>query len=247
MERRSLDLYHQSVARSTALRDRLRTIERNNQMLQEYQQNVEKYASRIRTLRFYEEHINMILKGSMIRVEQHRDECLRSLEARIEHILELLMPEEQFKVKITFKSVRGKYRSDILIGKEHNGTIIWGPPRTQNGDFLKQLISCSAVWSLNLMLDANYILMDEPFSSSDPVNVSHLQPVFDMMLNSGMEIAMIEHKSELYQNAPHHEICLFKHRHPTDDYKGFVEVQSCQMVMPDVELEQEDIDSDTQE
>lgn len=229
MQKRSFDVYHQAVARSTQINRALADAQKNNELKAKYLEQRDQALAKVQKLRGYEDKLDLFIKGSMLKVEQYRDECIKNLESRIENILEILMPEEQFKVQITFKLYRGKYYSDILIGKESNGTIQWGPPRTQNGDFLKQLISCSAVWALNLLLGSSYILMDEPFSSADPVNVSKLQPIFDMMLESGMQIVIIEHKVELYEGVRHNEINLLKHRHPTDDYKGFVEVLGCEI------------------
>lgn len=232
MERKTYDLYHLASAEQRKLQSTLKTAEESNAQKLEYQNKIKEYNYKIQTLQMYRSRIDQLIKGSMIRVEQYRNECISALESRVEHILALIMPEEQFKVQITFRSVRGKYRSEVLIGKENNGYIEWSPPRTQNGDFIKQLISCSIVWSLNLLLGASFILMDEPFSSSDQVNVGNLSPVFEMMIESGMEIIMIEHKPELYQGVHHNEISLLKHRHPSDDFKGFVEVLSCDIVEP---------------
>ncbi len=227
IEHRNFDLYHRASARSSQLSQLIRDADETNALKQEYIKNRDEHLARCSLLKDYESRLNTFSKGAMLKVEQYRDQCIRNLEERIENILEILMPEEQFRVRISFKLFRGKYQSDILIGKESNGQILWGPPRTQNGDFIKQLISCSAVWSLNLLLGASYILMDEPFSSADPVNISKLQPVFDMMLDSGMQIICIEHKVELYEGVRHNEIKLLKHRHPTDEFLGFVEVQGC--------------------
>lgn len=229
IQKHEYGVYHQAVARSTQIERSLKDAEENNKLKKQFMDQRDGCLAKAQTLREYEDKLDLFIKGSMLKVEQYRDECIRNLEDRIENILEILMPEEQFKVQITFKLFRGKYYSDILIGKESNGQIQWGPPRTQNGDFLKQLISCSAVWALNLLLGSSYILMDEPFSSADPVNVSKLQPIFDMMLESGMQIIVIEHKVELYEGVRHNEINLLKHRHPTDDYMGFVEVLGCEI------------------
>ena len=237
MEKLSYDIYHLARAEIQQLNTVLSNAEMTNQQKAEYREKINEYNLKLQTLQNYRLHMEQLVKGAMIKVEQYRNECISALESRVENILALIMPEEQFRVQITFRSVRGKYRSEVLIGKEVNGTIEWSPPRTQNGDFIKQLVSCSIVWSINLLLGASFIFMDEPFSSSDQINVGNLSPVFEMMIDSGMEIVMIEHKPELYQHMTHNEISLLKHRHPSDDFKGFVEVISCEPKDP---LESED-------
>ncbi len=225
MEYRSREVLDLARERIAVLNSSITNAKRNNATRQTALDKRAVYQQRLRDLSSYEDSINRYYKGAMIRVEQFRDECNRNLETRIESILALILPDEQFHIKLTFKPYRGSYVSEIYTGKEKpNGDIVWGKPRSQNGDFIKQLISFSMVCSLNLLLGSDFLLMDEPFNSADVTNVGKIQPVFDMMLEDGLQILMIEHKEELYRSVDRNQIDLLKHRHPTDEHKGYAEV-----------------------
>lgn len=176
--------------------------------------------------------LNKILVGlrnlktiTMNEMDAHREEILHSLEQRVESILRIILPEEDFKIKITYQAVRGKYQSEVFIGKtDKNGGIVWTRPRATNGGFMKQLISFSIIASIDLLLKSKFLFMDEPFSSSDSVNVSKMQPIFDLMLDQGLQLLFIEHKKELYESIDHNLIHLYKHRTP-DKNTGYVEVE----------------------
>lgn len=162
---------------------------------------------------------------TMNEMDMHREEILHSLEQRVESILRIILPEEDFKIKITYQAVRGRYQSEVFIGKaDKNGGIVWTRPRATNGGFMKQLISFSIIASIDLLLKSKFLFMDEPFSSSDSVNVSKMKPIFDLMLDQGLQLLFIEHKKELYESIDHNLIHLYKHRTP-DKNTGYVEVE----------------------
>lgn len=170
-------------------------------------------------------------KITMSEMDAHRDAILHSLEQRVESILRLILPEEDFKIKITYQAVRGKYQSEVLIGKEDaDGKIIWSRPKGTNGGFMKQLISFSILASIDILLHSKFLFMDEPFSSSDIVNVSKMKPIFDLMLDQGLQLLFIEHKKELYEAVDHNLIHLFKHRSPSDTHAGYVEVERVEKI-----------------
>ncbi|MEG2262854.1 MAG: hypothetical protein RSC43_00055 [Clostridia bacterium] len=229
MQRLSMATMDRAQQESWKIQDSLLNAARINNTKQEAIDIRNQYYLKLTQTDNYLDRLSFITKGSMLKMEQFRNECLKNLEERVEAILALIMPEEQFKVRITFRTVRGKYISEVYTGKEKpDGTVVWSKPRSANGDFIKQLVSFSIVCSLNLMLGSTKVLMDEPFSSSDNINVGKLQPVFDMMLDAGLQVIIIEHKDALYEHSPHNEISLLKHRHPTEEYQGFVEVLACE-------------------
>lgn len=234
MEKLSSDLYTAAQKQSWAMQSQLIDANRINADKQDAIDQRDAFIKKLRQVETYLQRLDYINKGSMLKMEQFQSECIRNLEHRVETILALIMPEEQFKVRITFQPLRGKYVSEVYTGKERSdGSITWSKPRSANGDFIKQLVSFSIVCSLNLMLGATKVFADEPFSSSDPVNVSKLAPVFDMMLEEGLQVIIIEHKETLYAGMSHNEINLLKHRHPVSEHKGYVEVLSCERREPD--------------
>lgn len=223
----SSDLVLSLQKQLAVIENNLATAEENNKQKNTYQAEYAEYQAKADRLRYYDQRVSFIYKGAMERVDKFRVQCLDDLERRVESILAVVYPDEDFKVSITFKMFRGAYQSEVLIGKQQaDGTIKWGKPKSRNGEFMKQLVSFSMVASMNLLLGSKFLMMDEPFSSSDPNNVSLLKPVFEMMLENGLQILLIEHKENLFKTIDHNEILLQKHRHPSDEHKGYVEVVS---------------------
>ena len=204
--------------------------ENNNkreELLKKYYELNSKYT---KLCRYYKELFEM-RKMVMTIMEARRDEVIYNLERRVESILAVVLPEEQFHIKITYTPNRGNYYSEVFVGKETaSGEIIWTRPRGTNGEFMKQLISFSMLASINILLQSNFLFMDEPFSSSDTVNVGKLQPVFKLMLDQGLQLMFIEHKKELYERMPHKLIRLLKHRSATAEHEGNVEVVSIERI-----------------
>lgn len=183
-------------------------------------------------LNAFEHRMNMIYKGTLAKVGEHRTKCIETLESCIEGILAVALPDENFKAKLTFKTYRNNYVSNLYLGKvQADGKIKWQKPKSQNGDFVKQLTSFSVLCALNMMLGSRYLLNDEPFSSSDSENVAKLAPIFQLMQNDGLQIIIIEHKEPLYKSMEHHEINLKKTRVAVEDeFAGFVHIAGMQRV-----------------
>lgn len=223
----SLDTVEALEKQTAVLSHRIKTAEQRNSQKKQYQEEYVVLQAKADKLRGYDQRIVTLHKGAMARVEKFRQECLANLEERVKSILDVVYPEEDYQVSITFRLFRGTYQSEVLVGKQQpDGRVKWGNPKARNGGFIKQLISFSMIASMNLLLGSKFLMMDEPFSSSDPNNVALLKPVFDMMLGNGLQIMLIEHKENLFKQIDHNEILLYKHRHPTDAHKGFVEVVS---------------------
>lgn len=235
------------VAKQGRLQQQLQTAQENNKKRQEllntfYEQN-KKYAvlcERFNNLKT----TNAIVMRTL---EKRRDSILRSVEERTEAILAVILPDENFHVKISYTTKGKNYVSEVFVGKESgSGDIIWSRPKGTNGEFMKQLISFSILASINSLLGSKFVLMDEPFSSSDTVNVGKMQPIIEMMLNQGLQLLFIEHKKELYENLPHNIIQLEKHRTPSDAEEGYVKVLRNERVINASE-EQGDVVTDSSE
>lgn len=210
----------------------------NNSKRESLLQKYYSFSAKYGTLRDYYDRLFCMRKMVMSIMDEYRDTVISNLEQRVTSILGSIFPEEQFKVKITYKPCRGNYVSEVLIGKESiDGSVIWSKPRTANGGFMKQLISFSIIASMNILLHSNFLFMDEPFSSSDTVNVSKLKPVFDLMLEQHLQLMFIEHKQELYSDIDHKLIRLYKHRSAVVETEGYVEVVNMERVEADGEAQ----------
>lgn len=223
------------TAKSGRLQGEIDTgIENNSkkeELLQEYYSISQKYG----TLDSYYDKLFLMRKSVMSIMDEYRNTVIRNLELRVQSILAAIFPEENFLVKITYTPNRGHYNSEVYIGKEGpGGKVTWAHPKTANGGFMKQLISFSIIASINVLLHSNFLFMDEPFSSSDYVNTSKLKPVFNLMLDEGLQLMFIEHKKEMYEHIDHRLIRLYKHRSANSSNEGYVEMVSAERIYADV-------------
>lgn len=226
-----LDGYIMSLqTQSHKLQAKIDTAEENNQKREELLRKYHSLRSKYDKLCTYYTKLFTMRKMVMTIMDARRDNVIENLERRVESILAVVLPEEQFHIRITYTPNRGNYYSEVFVGKEASGGIVWARPKGTNGEFMKQLISFSMLASINILLQSNFLFMDEPFSSSDVTNVGKLKPVFDLMLEQGLQLMFIEHKKELYERMPHKLIRLLKHRSATAEHEGNVEVLSIERV-----------------
>lgn len=227
----SIDLIQQLSDKSHEYQLDIARAEVSNQHRRDLVESYDKYITKYNALDTISKGMRNLKKITMNEMDTHRDVILHSLEERVESILRIILPEENFKIKITYQAVRGKYQSEVLIGKEDaSGGIVWSRPKGTNGGFMKQLISFSIIASIDILLKSKFLFMDEPFSSSDMVNVSKMKPIFDLMLDQGLQLLFIEHKKELYEAVDHNLIHLYKHRSPSDAKAGYVEVERMEKI-----------------
>lgn len=218
-------LVTQLVANGGVLKERIATASETNtkkmKLYDKYSETNSKRAS------LADRYMQLKLLNSMImRILDHRrDTILKEVSERTEAILAVIIPEENFKILITYEPSGKDYVSEVLVGKAlESGEIHWSHPKGTNGEFIKQLISFSMLVSINTLLGSNFLFMDEPFSSSDVVNVGKMKPIIELMLKQDLQLMFIEHKPELYENVPHNLIKLMKHRSENIGNGGFVEV-----------------------
>ena len=149
------------------------------------------------------------------RAAKYTDERKSLIEKVVESNLTYLFPEERFKVKIDLDvSKKGREACQLLLGSRVPGTseLIYSPTSAQNGRFVRQLISMVVVYSLNKLRGLDTIFFDETLSSSDRVNLTKLKPLLDRIRDDGMQVILIEHKSELYSDVERRQFNLYKDR-----------------------------------
>ena len=136
------------------------------------------------------------------------------IERSVEDNLKYIFPEENFKVKLNLDvSKTGKETCQLLLGKEVNGSVVnYSPTNAQNGRFVRQLISLVIIYTINMLRGSDMIYMDEALASSDKDNLTKLEPLLNRMRDSNMQVVLIEHKSELYDNIDRRHIKLVKNR-----------------------------------
>lgn len=156
--------------------------------------------------------IQSLLKIIQVFTSKFRDSRIRELEERMEAILSLAFPSENFGVKITKDVLRNKDVSSLLIGPKNTPVDCWSTPTTINGGLVNQLITAAAVAEICKMRQVDYIFLDEMFCSGDPVAVSDISPFFDSIIQSDIQLLIIEHKPSLYEDLNRREFRFGKDR-----------------------------------
>lgn len=141
-----------------------------------------------------------------------RNSRIELLEKEIELNLQLIFPDEEFKVKINFEYSRDNSTASLLIGKEFDGGIVYEEPRAQNGGFVKQLTSLSVVYTIFNFLGGKVLYMDEALASGDPESLLCTEDLFIRLLEKGVQIVAVEHKEEMYTRIPRKMLYLNKDR-----------------------------------
>ncbi len=157
---------------------------------------------------------------------EYREQRIAFLEREIELNLSLLLPEENFKVKIDFSNRNGEPQASLYIGKDHGSSTQYYLARGQNGNFVKQVISFSVIYSINSLRGSSFLAMDEALASGDQESLLDLTDLFNRLLENGLQCIIIEHKEEQYRNLPKTMFNLKKDRKTGEAFITSVENNS---------------------
>lgn len=194
------------------LDEKIAVAEETNRKKQEYKEawlsSKEDYDTLI-------ENINLMLLVKDItcrKANEFRESRLSELIDRTEAVLDLAFPQENFGIKILSDRKYNEDIAGILVGRKGTPESQWFSPLTENGGFVQQLISASTIVSICLMLNADFIFLDEMFCSGDPVSVANIAPFFKNIIDNNIQLLIIEHKPSLYESIDRREIHLAKDR-----------------------------------
>lgn len=194
--------------------ERLQRAEETNIKVDAYEIAIEKASKVLADIREQTALTEKLLKVSVKLSKQHRDKKIKFLEDEIDKNLSYLLPQEDFRVKITFNDRNGDYTANLEIAKGDAGKQAgnWHSPRAYNGRFIRQMISFSCMYSINKLRGSKAVFSDESLASADKVNLTKLKPLFDSLIDEGFQITIIEHKEELYNTMSRREFHLYKDR-----------------------------------
>lgn len=192
----------------------LQTAEDNNAKQLKVEEKYQRCIEVLQDLRSYTDSLRMLHSIVNKKITDFTNGRQRLIEQTVEDNLRYIFPEENFKVKLNLDvSKTGKETCQLLLGKEFGGQIIsYSPTNAQNGRFVRQLISLVVVYTINLLRGSDMIYMDEALASSDKNNLTKLEPLLDRMIESNMQVILIEHKPELYENIERRHFVLNKER-----------------------------------
>lgn len=191
------------------LEERIATASRDNKLKKSYEDILnERYIIKGKIVQT-KDAVSRLRDISISTAKRYRQTRLGILTKEIERNLELLLPEENFKVKIDFRSIKDRYYADLYVSKSGGE---WFLPKAQNGKFIQQIISFSAMYSVNKMRGCKVIFSDESLSSADKKSLTEIKPLLEELLSEGFQLVIIEHKEEMYKGICRKENLLIKDR-----------------------------------
>lgn len=202
-----LQKYHKLKDKAVLLGYRLEGQEATNEVKAKLEKEIA-YRQKIYNgiVQYHNSYKNM-LKLTLSQAQAYRNNQISFLERRIEENLRVIFPEENFKVQIEFYVERDKPMAELYVGRDK---LL--PPKTQNGRFVRQLIGLTVIYTVNQILGSEHIFMDEATSSGDKVSMRDLAPILEDIRHASIQILLIEHKDEMFQDIPRREIRLQKNR-----------------------------------
>jgi len=192
----------------------LQTAVESNERQLKVEEKYQKIADLLRELRDYTSMLKTLHAVVNKKASEFTQGRKSLLEQTVEDNLRYIFPEENFRVKLDLDvSKTGKETCKLLLGKEENGKVsAYTPTNAQNGRFVRQLISLVIVYTINLLRGSDMVYMDEALASSDKDNLTKLEPLLNRMIDSKMQVILIEHKPELYENVSRRHFKLRKNR-----------------------------------
>lgn len=197
--------YQRHVA---VIEEQIKEGNRQNTKLQVYENERTKRKDTLTALIAYRMDIDKVMKITQDAALKYRNDRIKFLEKEIEKNLEFLLPEEKFKVKIDFRTISDRHYADLLIGDG----ITWSSPKSKNGRFIRQVISFTAMYSVNKLRGSKTLFYDEALSSADATSLTELKELMWALMDEGFQIIMVEHKEQIYNSLDRKEIHLHKDR-----------------------------------
>lgn len=197
------------------LESELRHAKENNERLQSAKEKYSEAYSIYSSMDEYYKNLKSMNVLMTVALNKYRSNAIKVLEQEIANCLKLVFPEEDYNVRIDWKtnSGSGEPSAVMMIGKRMpDGTYDYMPPSLQNGGLAKQLISFSAVSSILAMLGCKCIFVDEAFNSGDGRSLQELAPLLMSLLDKGIQITGIEHKMQVFDGLPRRVFDLQKNR-----------------------------------
>lgn len=191
----------------------LKTAKDNNEKLLKYEEKYMEYKGLADDLDSYCRKLKVLYAVINKKATDFTQGRKALIEQTVEENLAYIFPEERFKVKLNLDvSKTGRESCQLLLGKQVGNDIVYSPTSAQNGRFVRQLISVVIVSTINYLRGSDMLYMDEALASSDKHNLTKLKPLLDRLVENGIQILMIEHKSELYDAVDRRHFILEKNR-----------------------------------
>lgn len=191
----------------------LTSAEKTNNELRKAQEKYEECREARDQINAYHRKMSLLYNICNKKASEFTEGRVKLIEQTVEDNLMYIFPEEKFKVKLDLDvSKNGRETCQLLLGKSTPRGIEYAPTTAQNGRFVRQLISVVVIYTINYLRGCDMIYMDEALASSDKYNLTKLKPLLDKMRESGMQVVLIEHKPELYNNVTRRQFTLSKNR-----------------------------------
>lgn len=144
------------------------------------------------------------LKAEEVRYKETR---ISEIDKEITNVLATVIPEEGFQAKIATNFKYRTERADLTLVTPTGHKRF---PEISNGGMVQQMVGVGSSVAISRYLGLEMCLMDEAFSLCHPSNKPKLAETVKDMVDSGIQVIMIEQYDDGYRNLTRREFLLEK-------------------------------------
>lgn len=160
----------------------------------------------------YIKTLDNILLRSKEQDIKYKNDRIGSIEDNVKDGIDLIYPNDDFGVKITYSNERNKSRSRLHLIDSEGYTR---NPKNTEGGLMKQLIGFSSSMSVVTLLNTMKFYIDEAFGAGSPENRAKVGQIINNFLNKEVQMFLVSQSPEVYQDIPRREIHLIRERNQT--------------------------------
>lgn len=186
--------------------------EENNKKFLELKGRYNKAKDTQQLLENYITSMEILYKLCNNETNKYKQNRLSYVEHFIDEKLDIVFPDENFSSKIVIDNKYGSNIAYLTLLKPNGKSRM---PTASEGKMCQQLLSTNTAIALVKCLGINRLFLDEAHSASSPKNLTKVGDMLKELVGSGIQIILIEQKSEVYKDLPRREIYITKN--PTEE------------------------------
>jgi hypothetical protein len=200
-------VYNDIISKLATARERLYNAKKANSVIDVLKSKERKFSLMLDNVKELCSALELLYTAATEESVSFRSSRIDYLEWAITDQLAEVFPQDLLRAEIDRDFSRGQSKLELsLIDR-------WGEkrdPYVTEGMLAQQLLNYVSARTITRLLGFNRMFLDEAFSQSDDNNLSKISEVLNTDQNDGVQIVLVEHKSQVYKDIPHREIVFSK-------------------------------------
>lgn len=168
--------------------------------------HINKLTENIETMKQANKDYDLIIENIDKALEINETLRLGILRRRVTENVAEVWPRDNYQVSYEVE----KYAKDRVVTMmcEQDGRN--DPVKMQSGHLFRQVASFSTSTEIQMLLGCKTIFVDEALNSGDEESMEDLGVIISRLNQMGVQVIMIEHKHEIYNNLPRTQYNLYR-------------------------------------